>query len=235
MPANLTTSPLKLLLASVMSLIAIFTLGSDFFSWMDIKKNEQTLQQLQIQKENTLTQKMETSQQEARMNPLIFLNPSEAALTLARVCETSHLFLAKIQLEKTPAKIKQNTFEVSLDLMGDYFAFMDFFNQSMALSWNIDWQTLHIASTHLKAKKKTSHSINPLYPLEIKLRLIIAHYYDPNKKISPFIQASKQSSHTTCSPFVMQRHAGKLITEGKITDIIVTEEGKNGISLLSTK
>ena len=222
MSNKLTASPLKLLFAGVLSLTAIFTLGSDFLSWTKMKKTEQTLQQLQIQNENRLSQKMEISQQQAKKHPLIFLNPSTTALTLAKICETSGLFLAKIQLEKTPAKTKQNTFEISLNLMGDYFGFMDFFNQLMALPWNIDWETLHIASIPSKTTKKTSAPNNLLYPLEIKLQLVIAHYYDPNKKISPFTQVSQQPSHTIYSPFVMRRYAGKLTIEGKTTDLIVT-------------
>lgn len=222
----LTHPTINLFLFGTLVFITIFILGSDFFSFTQLKESEKTLQQLQIEKEKILTKKMETSAEQAQINQLRLLNRSTAGFTLANLCETSKLWISKIQLEKSKKKITENTFSVSLDLMADYPSLLTLIDKLAMLPWNINWETLHIT---LKNSKKTKENMQ--YPLQIKLKLAIENYYLPSKITS-------QPSHPTSainpenSPFLLKRYAGKLIYNGKSFSII--DIGDVRLKLLGT-
>jgi|GEM_PF-6460769 len=217
-------TPLKLLLISIISLIALLVLGLDFTSLSNAKENEHALQQVLLKKESMLAQKIGASSQQTKLNQLAFLNPTEAVFVLAEFCENCHLLLTKIQLAKPTTKITHDTFEISLNLVGDYCDFMMFFNQLIEFSWNIDWQIVQISLNAAKVGNKiqSDKQGNILYPLEIRLKLAIAHQYVITKKLPRLIQKCRG----TISPFVIRRYIGRLIEDNKTTDLIAVKKNQ---------
>lgn len=207
------TSFIKLLLFTTISIISLLILGSDFLSLTQIKNEEKTLEKIQMEKEKMLTNKIKTSSQQAQIKQFVLLDRSVACFTLVNFCETTHVLLTKIQIEKAKKKTTQNTFEISLELMSDYYALISLMNELNKLPWKIDLKSLSMVQKKFKKTKRLEQ-----YPLEIKLKLTIPNYYLPTKDITTDHFTHKISCGN--SPFLMKRCVGKLTDHGQTFDII---------------
>ena len=189
----------------------MLTLGSDWATCVRLEKTIGSLQTLQRQKEKNLSTPLGTFKKQPDEIEPTLLNPTHASFTLTNVCETSNLWLEKIQLAKPHAKA-QDKFEISLELQGDYKNFTTLITSLTQLPWVIDWKTL-----------RAIEGKNLNYPLKIKIKLNINRYYLDQRPSKPAFQTKPQNEKIIYSPFSISRHAGQIMTNNQTTDLIIRD------------
>jgi hypothetical protein len=205
-------------LMGLLSLTITIILISDWISLSHLEKTHEALQQTQKQTENILSSRLVKIQKENSIAAPLLINESEATYKLIAICDSFSIFIKKIALKKALTKTAES-FEISLELLGEYRNFIDLIVKLMELPWNTTVKTLHIA------KEK-----NPDYPLKIKLDLNISHHCLPQAKQHSLIQ-TEHKELATLSPFSISRHAGNIVINLKSTELIEIGEAQNVLLL----
>jgi hypothetical protein len=228
------------LLCFGLSLFSIFLLIYDISALVHIKKAEKTLQTLYIAKEKCLSKRLESSTFIPSVNQKIRLDPSETLVTLAKLCESSHLTLSKMQIKKIkPTKLSsreamseanhrdegspqfEESFEVSLDLFSSYSDMLSLFFLLYQQVWLSDFKMMMLKKTtslepimlsaHNLSKSDTYTAGLTEKSIEIKLKLSILSTYFPSQKIKSLMPFFSKST-PLFSPFLMRRYVGKIET-----------------------